>query len=411
MNIDPIKFPKLWQYKNKIALDFIISNGKWIEQIDNIQTVYDFYRKFHAESFPRIHVNPNKYYPGKKAYIISVIHHEYNASTSFMREFIQRFDPREMILIATEEFGASEIPGTKTIQHLLAKGYRLLHLKGNEYEKVQDCCDTLNREGVETTIYASSMACPISWLIAASRPTRIQINSHRGQPMIAPNIDIYGYFHQYGEDVYEALRKKGHAINSQYLGHGVEDIANKYPRDKTDRIKMLTCSNHLDSRLNPEYCNTMKKILDDSKNAVWYIVGMNEKCHNQKQILKNMPNVYWLGQQTDATIWYYTADIYADTSPAGSGRAVLESMRAGIPIVCGNDKGSHMNTISAALSDSGVADSEYYGRLSKLIKQKDYRISEGERMRARFLEHYELGVYIKRFNKMLADFQEGKNDN
>ena len=82
-----------------------------------------------------------------------------------------------------------------------------------------------------------------------------------------------------------------------------------------------------------DFFRTVRKVLDGMKNAHLYIVGLSEEEAIRWRLDWQHPRIHLCGSIQDPSTYQAAADLYLESFPFGSATALLETARAGVPVV------------------------------------------------------------------------------
>lgn len=159
-----------------------------------------------------------------------------------------------------------------------------------------------------------------------------------------------------------------------------------------DRIVFLTISTPY--KLVPcgeyNFLNLLREIIKRHENVEMLVVGPSD-CGEWAQ-LKNESNgrIKAFGIQYDLSLFHCAADIYLDSIPLVSPTSALEVGALGVPVIgLATDIAHFSNDIAPGIIKTHFPNvEELYSVIDKLVKDEDYRISQGDYLKTTILQSH-----------------------
>jgi glycosyltransferase involved in cell wall biosynthesis len=320
----------------------------------------------------------------------------------------------EPIVICTNQFQTirrerreqPELAKTETAMLLAQLGIELVSIP--EQESIEDLSRELVRICAEKNIdiviaNASPFSFPEACLAVSGVPVSF-FDFHRGFPLYVDGVDAILHWISGSREsqLRPWLDNGGKVIDYKYM----IDIPPRVTKPEHDDqiVMLITCSNHLESRLSPEFCQTVNRIMLEFPQTCYQFIGGG---HPDKILNAFDPavrsRINFLGPVKDENMmfaYFVNADIYLNEFPVGGSRSVLEAMSACLPVitmVCGELPVEKAGAEYVG-DEIGIMDYEpgkYFSLAKELILSKEKRIAVGDMMRQRIEEYHDSRKVIK----------------
>ncbi|MBU0899819.1 glycosyltransferase family 4 protein [bacterium] len=273
---------------------------------------------------------------------------------------------------------------------------------GSQTESALILAQELISNDIDIAIFHSSMASSIDCIVAGLKTVPLQIVLSHGGDVRSGGIDAVLYLNETPYEVNKDYWKKRgvKAFSLEGFFDVDEELKGTLPKKEEFNIPkeakvLITASNHLEKRLSEEFLEVVVKILKENKEAYYLVVGRGN-LDKQKDLLQRagvVERVIFTGPRQDAPLLIKMADVYLNEFPAGGGFTTLEAMAAKKPIAAMNYSQEHTQCIAANYigKDLAIKSKDYQGYLeltNKLIRDEEYRLSIGEKMRKRYEEKH-----------------------
>jgi glycosyltransferase involved in cell wall biosynthesis len=156
------------------------------------------------------------------------------------------------------------------------------------------------------------------------------------------------------------------------------------------RSKVLVCTEAGAKGLNLQFCETVINILRSHPQAIYLLIGEGE-LSTQKRKFESAgvaKRVGYAGRRKDLPGFLRMTDIYLSEFPCGTGMGALQAMCMERPCVAvrgGKDDAQSQAAqfVGNEACVSGDDPNDYIERVSKLIREPQYRARLGKSMRTR----------------------------
>lgn len=239
---------------------------------------------------------------------------------------------------------------------------------------------------------------------------------HQGFPMYANDIDAICHFVPETKDTQLSLwERKGGKVFSYDFGIPVSDeIPERH--DNGDKVYLITVSNHLTDRLSKEFCKMVSEVMLEYSHVHYTLVGNGKedilKAKFPRELHTRIECVGALNDENQIAGWLLSSDIYLNEFPVGGGRSLLESMAVKLPIIAMRCGERHVEKIGASyVGDEAILEyspEKYKELLKRLIEDKNYRISLGQKFRKRLEDVYNIRITVKKLSEEMYELYEKK---
>jgi glycosyltransferase involved in cell wall biosynthesis len=207
-------------------------------------------------------------------------------------------------------------------------------------------------------------------------------------------------------------QRKG--IETRFILEGIdtEEANNAAPQRSAygipdQAVVLATASNELDKTMTEEFVETSINILRAHPHAIYLLIGEGELAWQKRKFESAgvSKRVGYAGKRKDLPGFLRIADLYLAEFPTGSAQGVLQAMaveRAVVAMNCGDDV-EHSQAATFAGSEAVVAGTDsaaYIERVSKIIREPNYRKMLGKAMRARVEQHFGFGQTVRHLEQL-----------
>jgi glycosyltransferase involved in cell wall biosynthesis len=257
------------------------------------------------------------------------------------------------------------------------------------------------RDRIDVVLFDTTQADPISAMCADWEIARAKINLCRRTPLYASGIHCVCYTDQARFEADRSFWQRRNTDARCILeGIDAEEVMGPAPQRSVygipdNAVVLATCSNDLDRSMTDDFVETMINVLRAHPHAVYLLIGDGELA-SQKRKFESAgvgKRVGYAGRRRDLPGFLRIADLYVAEFSCASAAGVLQAMSMERPVVAMRS-GEQIEQCQAAdivgtEGSIGTRDaSAYIERVSKLIREANYRVKLGRTMRARVEEHF-----------------------
>jgi len=311
---------------------------------------------------------------------------------------------RERQMFAQSSYAAASTTRGSATGDVLAKLKITPWLCSTDGDVVSCCKELANqivKDRIDVILFDVTQADPIACTVAQWDCARVKINLCRRSPMYMSGVSCVSYVDpvRYEGDI-SFWNRRG--VDSRFIleGMDLDETLAPPPQRGTYGIPdnacvLATAGNDLDETISEEFCETVINILRSHPQAIYLLIGEGE-LNTQKRKFESAgvaKRVGYAGRRKDLPGFLRMTDIYLSEFPCGTGTGALQAMCMERPCVAvrdGND-GAHSQAAQFVGNEacvSGDDPNDYIERVSKLIREPQYRARLGKSMRTRVEQHY-----------------------
>lgn len=293
--------------------------------------------------------------------------------------------------------------GKETIDYLNRQkiSYWIAPTDGDIVTSAKELASQLVKDRIDVVIFDATQADPIAAIVANWEVARVKVNLCRRTPLLSGSVNCVTYFDQ---SRYEAdkdyWQHKG--IESKFILEGIDIEEDLGPAPQRaaygipeQSIVLASASPDLDRALSEEFVETIINILRAHPHAIYLLIGEGELAWQKRKFESAGvgKRVGYAGKRKDMPGFLRIADLYLAEFPNSSAAGVLQAMSVERPIVAmrwgdGVDQSQAAAFVGSEGTITGRDASAYIERVSKIIREPQYRQKLGKTMRARVEQHF-----------------------
>ncbi len=354
----------------------------------------------------------------KLAVIVSGVGED-DASGKFVRSLARYYDSKRFKLqvYSTEAFvrrdkqlfgqnsyvAASAKRGAATLAQLAALKIPawIASTDGDCVSSAKALAAQLIADKIDVAIIDASQTDPIAALIANWETAPVKINLARRTPLYTANVAAVTYLDSVRfEADRDYWQKRG--VETRYILEGVDtqaDLGGLPLRAQygipEQAIVLATAANDLDRTLSEEFVETIINILRAHPHAIYLLIGDADLSWQKRKFESAgvSKRVGYAGKRRDLPGFLRIADLYLTEFPIGSAQSALLAMSVERPVVAmkSGDDAEQSQAATLVGSEGAISSkdaSAYIERVSKIIREANYRAKLGKMMRSRVEQHF-----------------------
>ncbi len=271
----------------------------------------------------------------------------------------------------------------------------------------------LIKDRIDVAIIDATQADAIAALIATWETAPVKINLCRSTPLYSAGVSCITYLDPVRfENDREYWQKRG--VESKFILEGIDIDSPQAPAPSRAQygippqsVVLATSSNDLDRSLSEEFVETVINILRAHPHAIYLLIGEGELAWQKRKFESAgvAKRVGYAGKRKDLPGFLRIADLYLCEFPAGSSNGVLQAMsveRACVTMKWG-DEAEYSQSATLVGSEGSIASRDsnaYIERVSKIIRDPNYRTKLGKMMRSRVEQHFGFGQTARQLEQV-----------
>jgi predicted O-linked N-acetylglucosamine transferase (SPINDLY family) len=265
----------------------------------------------------------------------------------------------------------------------------------------RELANQLIRDHIDVAIFDSTQADPIAAIVANWQVARAKINLSRRTPLYAQGIQCVCYTDQARFEADRSFWQRRN-VDSRFILEGID--ADEIPAPAPQRsvygipenaVVLATAGHDLDHTLSEEFVDTMVSVLRAHPQAILLLVGEGELSWQKRRFESAgvSKRVGYAGRRKDLPAFLRIADLYVAEFPAAGASGVLQAMSVERPVVAVRwgdaiEQSQAADLVGSECTISGRDPAAYIERVSKLIREPQYRAKLGKTMRQRVEQHF-----------------------
>jgi glycosyltransferase involved in cell wall biosynthesis len=191
-------------------------------------------------------------------------------------------------------------------------------------------------------------------------------------------------------------------IDSRFILEGIDADENLGPVPQRsvygipdNAIVLATAGQDLDRTVSEEFVETMINVLRAHPQAIYLLIGEGELSWQKRRFESAgvSKRVGYAGRRKDLPAFLRIADLYVAEFPAAAAPGVLQAMSVERPVVAVRwgdaiEQSQAADFVGSECTISGRDPAAYIERVSKLIREPQYRAKLGKTMRQRVEQHF-----------------------
>ncbi|HEY7086703.1 MAG TPA: glycosyltransferase family 4 protein [Tepidisphaeraceae bacterium] len=265
----------------------------------------------------------------------------------------------------------------------------------------RELANQLVRDHIDVAIFDATQADPIAAMVASWEVARARINLCRRTPLYASGIQSVCYTDQARFEADRAFWQRRN-IDARFILEGIDadEAMAAAPQRSTygipdSAVVLATAGQDLERTISEEFVDTMINVLRAHPQAVYLLIGEGELSWQKRRFESAgvSRRVGYAGRRRDLPGFLRIADLYVAEFPAAGATGVLQAMSMERPVVAirWGDAIEHAQAADLVGSEctiSGRDAGAYIERVSKLIREPQYRAKLGRTMRQRVEQHF-----------------------
>ena len=310
---------------------------------------------------------------------------------------------------------ASSKRGTQTIE-LLSKqkiATWCAPTDGDLVTSAKALATQLVKDQIDVAIIDATQADAIAALIATWETAPVKISLCRSTPLYASAVSCITYLDPVRfEHDREYWQKRG--IESKFILEGIDIDSPLSPLPMRaqygipdNAMVLATSSSDLDESISEEFVETVINILRAHPQAIYLLIGDGELAWQKRKFESAGvgKRVGYAGKRKDLPGFLRIADLYLCEFPSGSSQGVLQAMSVERPCVTmkWGDEAAYSQAATLVGSEGAISSrdaSAYIERVSKIIRDANYRSKLGKMMRTRVEQHFGFGQTARQLEQM-----------
>jgi len=272
-------------------------------------------------------------------------------------------------------------------------------------------------------LFDASQSDPIAAIVAGWNVGRVKINLCRQTPLYAPGLSSVVYF---DASRWESDKSfwSSKQVDNRFILEGCDSEDSSAPAPQRSvygipsaAVVLATASANLDESLRMEFVDTIINILRAHPQAVYLLVGDGELSWQKRKFEAAGvgKRVGYTGRRKDLPSFLRICDIYLSEFPVSSSVGLLQAMSVERPVVAIRWSENPEDTQAATLVGSeatvnGSDSSSYIERVSKLIREPQYRTKLGKSMRQRVEQHFSAAQTIRHLEQLCDQLIQSQSE-
>ena len=294
---------------------------------------------------------------------------------------------------------------------------RIASVEGDFFERAERVADAVRQSGCDAAFYHASLAEQITARVASLHPASVQVNVNHGGEMAAALFDASIHlFH----NALERTQFPDRQNTWIPLASDIEARLDATP--PADRRGLgLAASGTVSATFGnlykisgEDYLRTLTEILRRFPSHIHLFAGSGDvrPARSYLHRAEVLPQVRFLGHQSDVSHLLPLIDVYIASFPHSGGHSLLEAMGAGKPVVVlGYPSDSHYNSGAelVGLDELVAAGQEAFIEIAdKLIRDADYRDAVSQAVQERFRREFRPEHLGRRYKDFLDGLVQGQ---
>ena len=266
---------------------------------------------------------------------------------------------------------------------------------------------------VDVAIIDATQADAIAALIATWETAPVKMNLCRKTPLYSSGVSCITYLDPVRfESDREYWQKRG--VESKFILEGMDIDAPPGPLPlraqygiPEQSIVLATASADPDRSMSEEFVETIINILRAHPHAIYLLIGEGEMAWQKRKFESAgvSKRVGYAGKRKDLPGFLRIADLYLCEFPSGSSQGVLQAMsveRACVTMKWG-DEAEYSQAATLVGSEGAIASRDanaYIERVSKIVREPNYRLKLGKMMRSRVEQHFGFGQTARQIEQL-----------
>jgi len=323
----------------------------------------------------------------------------------------------------------SDKRGTGVIDSLTKRGVTCwcAPTDGDSITAAKALADQLIKDQVDVAMFEATQADAIACLVAGWDVARVKINLCRRTPLYAPGISSVIYLDpvRWEADKEFWNTKK---IDSRFILEGcdIDEPLGSAPQRSVYGIPeaavvLATAASDLDSTMSPEFVDCIVNILRAHPHAIYLLVGDGELAWQKRKFESAgvAKRVGYTGRRKDLPGFLRICDIYVAEFPSGSAAGVLQAMSVEKPVIAARwgDEAEQSQAAALVGSEGAISGRDtgvFIERVSKMIREPQYRTKLGKTLRQRVEQHFSFHQTARNLeqlcDELIQSWSEDSND-
>lgn len=272
---------------------------------------------------------------------------------------------------------------------------------GDIMASARELAAQLIRDRVDVVIFDSTQADPIAAMVADWEVARAKINLCRRAPLFAAGIQSVCYTDQARFEADRAFWQRRN-VDARFVLEGIDadDNLGSAPQRSVygipdSAVVLATAGQELDRTISEEFIDTMINVLRAHPHAIYLLIGDGELSWQKRRFESAgvSKRVGYAGRRRDLPGFLRIADVYVAEFPASSAAGVLQAMSMERPVVAVRwgdsvEQSQASDFVGSECAINGRDAAACIERISKLIREPQYRAKLGKTMRNRVEQHF-----------------------
>jgi glycosyltransferase involved in cell wall biosynthesis len=304
------------------------------------------------------------------------------------------------------------LPSTKRGQNALENlGQKkistwLSPLDGDLVSSATALANQLLADKIDVVFFDASLNDAVASVIANWEVAPVKINLVRKTALFVQGINSVVYFDKNGFESDKDFWAKRN-VSSRFITEGmdVEEFTGTGPLRSSygipeNAVVLATSSSDLDTTIDENFSDTIVNVLRAHPNAVYLLIGEGDLAWQKRKFESAGvgKRVGYAGRRKDMPGFLRIADVYLSEFNSSSGTGVLQAMSLEKPVVATT---SGEGQSSFAGEEATVSGDAYIERVSKLIRDGNYRKSLGRNLRQRLESSFGYNQTVRVFEEIV----------
>lgn len=272
---------------------------------------------------------------------------------------------------------------------------------GDILASARELANQIIRDHIDVVVFDANQADPIAAMVADWQVARGKVNFCRRTPLYSAGIDSVCYTDQARFEADRAFWQRRN-VDARFLLEGIDADENLGPAPQRsvygipeNAVVLATAGQELDRTISEEFADTMINILRAHPQAIYLIIGEGDLSWQKRRFESAgvSKRVGYAGRRRDLPGFLRMADLYVAEFPSSSAMGVLQAMSVERPVVAirwgdAIEQSQAADFVGSECTISGRDAGAYIERVSKLIREPQYRAKLGKSMRNRVEQHF-----------------------
>ena len=315
--------------------------------------------------------------------------------------------------------------GQNTLENLGQKKIStwLSPLDGDMVSSATALANQLIADKIDVVFLDASLNDAVASIVANWDVAAVKINIVRKTPLFVSGINSVVYFDRDGfesDKDFWATKE----VSARFIAEGmdVEDFSGNGPQRSSygipeTAVVLATSSNDLDATIDEGFAETIVNVLRAHPNAVYLLIGEGDLASQKRKFEAAGvgKRVGYAGKRKDMPGFLRIADVYLSEFNTSAVSGVLQAMSIEKPVVAVSSyENGQRSPIAEFAGEEATINNDanaYIERVSKLIRDGNYRKSLGKSLKQRLEQSFGFNQTVRTFEEIVDSFASRLQEN